>query len=268
MAIKDFVVVMPVANRPEMCALALEQLAKAKDCPAVLVFVDDVSDKLKSEFQSVFTPFAPPRARLSFRKPHVKASSGCYNILTSIKDGYETGADAVALVEEDVLVMRDFFTRHWEEMDKGAVVSCGRFCRLFGPRYPTIYTNPGSCLSRTFLEALVPHINDEFFRDTGGYMDRLQVPPVPGIHGLDDGLIRRVMWLNCWHPVQPPIDRPLCAHIGCQAIENRYDFVGFNADAPVLERAEQLRNFLKTVDRQGPKAMYLRDLDPFPVDQL
>lgn len=262
------VVVMPAANRPELCALSLESLGRAKDCPKILLNVDDVSDKLKEEFRHVHKHYAPPQTSLVYRDPHVKVSSGCWNILTSIKDGYETGADAVVLVEEDVLVNRDFFTRHWEEMDKGAVVSCGRFCRLFGPRYPTIYTNPGSCLSRTFLEALVPHINDDFFRDTGGYMDRLQVPPVPGIHGLDDGLIRRVMWLNCWHPVQPPVDKPLCAHIGCHAIENRYDFVGFNADAPVLERAEQVRNFLKTVDRQGSKSMYLRDLDPFPVDQL
>lgn len=265
---RDFIVVMPAAHRPEFAALALESLGKAKGCSKILLNVDDVSDKLKEEFRHVYKHCAPPETSLVYRASHVKVTSGCWNILTSIKDGYETGAEAVVLVEEDVLVMRDFFTRHWEEMDKGAVVSCGRFCRLFGPRYPTIYTNPGSCLSRTFLEALVPHINDEFFRDTGGYMDRLQVPPVPGIHGLDDGLIRRVMWLNCWHPVQPPMDRPLCAHIGCHAIENRFDFVGFNADAPVLERAEQVRNFLKTVDRQGPKSMYLRDLDPFPVDQL
>lgn len=262
------VVVMPTANRPELCALALESLGKAQGCPKILLNVDDVSDKLKEEFRYVHRHYAPPQTSLVYRAPHIRVTSGCWNILMSIKDGYDTGAEWVFLVEEDVLVMRDFFTRHWEEMDKGAVVSCGRFCRLFGPRYPTIYTNPGSCLSRTFLEALVPHINDDFFRDTGGYMDRLQVPPVPGIHGLDDGLIRRVMWLNCWHPVQPPVDKPLCAHIGCHAIENRYDFVGFNADAPVLERAEQLRNFLKTVDRQGPKSMYLRDLDPFPVDQL
>lgn len=261
------VVVMPAAHRPEFALLALEMLGKAENCPPILLQVDDVNEKLQKEFEDVWI-HSPWQVNMTFRQPHVKVTSGCWNILNSIKDGYDTGAEYVFLVEEDVLVNRDFFQRHWEEMDKGAVVSCGRFCRLFGPRYPTIYTNPGSCLSRTFLDALVPHINDEFFRDTGGYMDRLQVPPTSGIHGLDDGLIRRVMWLNCWEAVQPPMDKPLCAHIGCHAIENRYDFVGFNADAPVLDRAEQVRNFLKTIDRQGPKAQYLRDLDPFPIDQL
>ena len=260
------VVVMPAAHRPEFAYLALEQLGKAKDCPPVEVFVDDVGEKLKQEFEDVWKH--TKNVTMTFRQPHVQVSSGCWNILNSIKDGYDMGVQWVFLVEEDVLVMPDFFERHWAEMEKGAVVSCGRFCRLFGPRYPTIYTNPGSCLSRTFLEALVPHINDEFFRDTGGYMDRLQVPPVPGIHGLDDGLIRRVMWLNCWEPVQPPMDKPLCAHIGCQAVENRYSFVGLNVDAPVLQRAEQIRNFLKTIDRQGPHAKYIRDLDPFPIDLL
>src|ERR1700752_2469765 len=262
------IVVMPAAHRPEFAALALEPLGKSRNCPDILLNVDDVKDKLKKEFQHVYDTCAPSQTVLVFRRPHIQVSSGCWNILNSILDGYNTGASEVFLVEEDVLVMPDFFERHWAEMEKGAVVSCGRFCRLFGPRYPTIYTNPGSCLSRTFLEALVPHINDEFFRDTGGYMDRLQVPPVAGIHGLDDGLIRRVMWLNCWHPVQPPIDKPLCAHIGCQAVENRYSFVGLNVDAPVLERAEQIRNFLKTIDRQGQHAKYVRDLDPFPADLL
>jgi hypothetical protein len=35
-----------------------------------------------------------------------------------------------------------------------------------------------------------------------------------------------------------------------------------------LERAEQIRNFLKTIDRQGIHAKYVRDLDPFPANLL
>lgn len=261
------VVVMPAAKRPELAALALEQLAKADNCPPVLLFVDDVGEKLQREFEDVWTR-APWNVNLTFRQPHVSVTSGCWNILSSIKDGYDTGALYVFLVEEDVLVRRDFFTRHWREMDAGAVVSCGRFCRLFGPRYPTIYTNPGSCLSRTFLDELVPHINDRFFANPGDYMHHLQVPPIPGIHGLDDGLIRRVMWLNNWHPIQPKMDEPLCAHVGCMALENRFAFCGLNVDAPVFERVEQIRRFLKTVDRQGEHAKYIRDLDPFPPELL
>lgn len=274
MSFKDqSVVVMPAANRPEMAALALEMLGRADDCPPVHLFVDDVDEKRQREFEDVWRCVVGHFANdgelsLHFRSPHIPVSSGCYNILNSILDGYNTGAKWVFLVEEDVLVNRDFFTRHQSVMEGGAIASCGRFCRLFGPRYPDIYTNPGSCLSRRFLDALVPHINDRFFANTGAYMDALQVPPVPGIHGLDDGLIRRVMWLNGWQVVQPPIDKPLCAHIGCMAIENKFDFVGFNSDAPVLDRAEQIRNFLKTIDRLGPKSMYLRDLDPFPPEQL
>lgn len=260
------VVVMPAANRPEMAALALEMLGKAENCPPIEVFVDDVDEKLKREFEDVWKH--TKNVTMTFRQPHVRASSGCWNILNSIKDGYDMGRQWVFLVEEDVLVFRDFFTRHQAIMEGGAIASCGRFCRLFGPRYPDIYTNPGSCLSRRFLDALVPHINDRFFENTGAYMHALQVPPVPGIHGLDDGLIRRVMWLNGWQVVQPPIDKPLCAHIGCMAIENRFDFVGLNTDAPVLDRAEQIRSFLKTVNRRGPKSQYLRDLDPFPPEQL
>jgi hypothetical protein len=260
------VVVMPAAKRPEFAALALEQLGQSWYCPEILLCVDTCGDR--KEFQHVYDWYAPQGTSLIFRGDHPPVSSGCWNISTSIKDGYETGSDYVFLVEEDVLIYRDFFTYHWGEMEAGAKVSCGRACPLFNKRYPTMYTNPGSCFSRDFLDLLVPHINDEFFTDVAKYFERrLPFPATPGLHGLDDGLIRRVLLREYWQPVIPPMDNPRCAHIGCAAIENKYDFVGWR-DGEIEAKIEALRNFLKTVDREGPKEMYLRDLDRFPADLL
>lgn len=260
-------VVMPTAHRPEFCALALEQLAKASHCPQVYVFVDDVSEKLKEEFRYVAA--LHPEAVFTYRQPHMPVWSGCWNIATSIKDGYDMGSDVVFLVEEDILVFPDYFDYHFKTMENSAVkVSCGRSCRLFNSRYPDMYTNPGSCFTREFLDELVPHINNEFFSDMAAYFNKhLPFPPRPGLHGADDGLIRRVLLRNDWTPAFPPINQPRCAHIGCMAIENRFDFVGV-VDGDVSVRIEAMRNFLKTVDRNGPKEKYVRDLDPFPGELL
>src|SRR5579859_4296823 len=164
------VVVMPAALRPEFCALALEQLGKARHCPPIFLNIDNVGEKLIEEFEYVFLNYFPKNTggTMSVRPPHRPVSSGCFNILESIRDGYNVGAEYVFLVEEDVLVMRDFFEYHWARMIDYKV-SCGRRCHRFFPRSPWVYTNPGSCLSREFLDQLIPHINDEFYDNTGGY---------------------------------------------------------------------------------------------------
>jgi hypothetical protein len=265
------VVVMPAANRPEFCALALEQLGRARFCPTIFLNVDDVNDKLKEDFEYVFRNYFPKNVGGTFviRDSHIKVTSGCWNILESIRNGYNVGAEYVFLVEEDILVMPDFFEYHWEQMDRGAIVSCGRRCRMFYPRSPGTYTNPGSALTRELLDALIPHVNDEFYKDTGGYMDR-EIGHVEGIHGLDDGLIRRVIWKNGWQDrvVYPPMETPMCAHTGFQAYENRFDFCHVDTTQSIQGKIDNLRHILKTIDRQGEKAKYIKDLDPFPPELL
>lgn len=261
------VVVIPAANRPEFAALTLEQLGKARQCPAILFNVDYIDDNLKKDFQYVFDHYSPPQTTLTYRQPHLQVSSGCWNILESIRDGYNTGAEGVFLVEEDVLVYPDFFEHHWKQVESGAIVSCGRRCQRFYPRSPGIYTNPGSYLSREFLHKLIPHINDEFYQNTGGYMDRV-IGQVEGINGLDDGLIRRVLWSNDWKVSYPSMEDPKCAHVGFQAYENRYDFCHVDETKDIQGKIDNLRNLLKTIDRKGEKERYVRDLDPFPAELL
>jgi len=114
---------------------------------------------------------------------------------------------------------------------------------------------------------LVPHITEDFYKNTGGYMDRV-LGRVEGIHGLDDGLIRRVLWQQCWNPVYPPMEDPKCAHVGIQAYENRYDFCHVDDTRTIQGKVDNLRHLLKTIDRNGEKEKYIRDLDPFPPELL
>jgi len=263
------IVVMPAAHRPEFAALALLFLSKAVDCPEIRIYVDHVSDKLIDEFQYVYITHAPlDRTKIFYRDPHRVASSGVWNILHSIKDGYETGAENVFLVEEHVFVRSEFFHRHWETMSTGKyLASCGRICPRFSRLNAGVYTNPGSCLVRPLLDNLVPHINDKFFDDTGGYIRNL-MPEKPGyIGGLDDGLIRRVITVmggEAYHQ-----DPAVCSHVGFQAYENRYDFCQIDESAPIGKRIEDLRKmFLRLDPINASYAAHIRDLDPLTPEQL
>lgn len=266
----ESVVVMPAAKRPEFAALALEQLGRARHCPPIFLNVDNVGEKLVKDFEHVFRNYFPLHTggTMSVREPHISVPSGCWNILESICDGYNVGAEYVFLVEEDILVMRDFFEYHWDQMKAGAVVSCGRRCRMFYPRSQGVYTNPGSCLSRKFLDRLVTHVNDTFYTDTNAYIDKV-FGRVEGISGLDDRLIRSVIWQNGWHNcvAYPPMEEPRCAHVGLEAYENRMSFVTIEDDN-IRARIGNLRKFLRTIDRNGPLARYVKDLDPFPSELL
>jgi len=264
--LEQSVVVMPVAERPEFCALALECLAKTHFPVPIHVFVDDISGKVKEEFSYVFDHHAPPHTTIHWQGPHVTATSGCWNILDSIKTGRETGADYVFLVEEDVLVRPNFFEYHWEALSLDGQVSCGRKYLPFWKRCPGMYTNPGSCLKGELADAVIQHINMEFFADTGGYMERV-IGHVEGIHGLDDGLIRRVLWKNGWSAKHQ--EEPTCSHVGFQAYENRYDFCHVDQLAHISNRIANLRNLFLTLDPiNGPHARYVKDLEPLSADQL
>ena len=260
------IVVMPVAHRPEFAALALECLGHTHFDVPILVFVDDVEEKLKDDFFTVFANHAPSNASLEYREPHIPVSSGCWNITQSIKDGRGEGADYVFLVEEDVMVRPNFFEYHWEKLAGGEfLASCGRKCPVFYERYPDIYTNPGSCLTGPLVDNMIPHLHDVFYHDTGKYLNETFEVRAPGIHGLDDGLIRRIIWqMNGKAAYQDP---PACSHTGFMAYENRYDFCHVDHTAKVEDRVENLRNLFLTLDKNGPKGMYMRDFDPLSDEQ-
>lgn len=208
-------IAIPTANRPELLALTLEKLNDAisvsmnKDIKKsnVHIYADAVPESRLREIEAVRDLYLP-EAFLFHAKPHTKAPSGCWNILNSIKSAAKHAED-VYLVEEDVLVYPYFF--EWHESQADAVTSCGRVHPNPRWKYRHLYTNPGSCLRRPLLDALIPHIRDEYFADTRGYLDRT-FGPWHEITHLDDGLIRNVMREQCWLPVYP--EKPVCAHVG------------------------------------------------------
>lgn len=235
------VVVIPTFSRPEFLALALRSIDESYNPPDdIRIFADFGANLPEIEYvRDIYYPIA----EIFHAKPHVKLPGGCWNILTSIKMGFETGADLVYLVEEDVMVRPHFFDWHREQHDGSLLASCGRKDARFYPLYPGAYTNPGSCLSKALGDVLSPHICEDYFRDLKGYLMR-HFEPNDAWSTLDDGLIRRVivkMGQTCQYP---NFLGGVCAH---QGIRGYRQFDIYKNEGGIKERIAELERLLASI---------------------
>ena len=250
------VVVMPCLKRPEMLALALERLDRAELAPDdVRIYVDTASESLLEEVEWVRDRFLP-HALIFHAKPHLVAPSGTFNILQALKSGYETGAERVWLMEEDVLASKSLFTWGRAQLASGRYLAvCGRRDRNHYPIYGPLYTNPGSVLTRELLTEVVKHIKNEYFEGLRGYLDA-QFGSWDTQSNLDDGLVRRIvrqMGGTCAYP-----ELPMCAHIGF----NFYRMLDiYTNDGNIEQRIQGLRQMLKKIK---PTDRYATDFELLP----
>jgi hypothetical protein len=152
-----------------MLALALEKLEQNQSR------VNDLDVRIYADYPADIDAvgwvrdFYFPQALIFQSKPHQDTPSGCWNILNAIKQGAATGADRVFLIEEDVLIKKDFFSWHLSQTD--CLASCGRKDPSHYPLYGPLYTNPGSCLHRELLDQLIPHINSDYLTRLREYLE-------------------------------------------------------------------------------------------------
>ena len=113
------IVLIPAYMRPEYLALCLEHLAAApasRDDKQYWVcqdmrFEDDCRYGMQLRWTKEVLDNSPLPVRYIQRKPH-GWNGNSYNTMEAYKEAYGTEARYVYLVEEDVLVTRDFFTWH------------------------------------------------------------------------------------------------------------------------------------------------------------
>lgn len=236
-----------------MLALTLEHLAQTR--PAfqldVRICVDHTNQERLADIDYVRDTYFPT-ADIYHAGNHILTPGGCWNILNSLKSGYETGAEYVFFVEEDVFVSPDFFDRHLELQGSGDYfVTSGRKLAYFDD---TFYSNPGSCYRRKKLAAVIPHICDLYFTDQRGYLEHY-FPGMDDAGILDDGLIRRAM--------RSLGGRAKCA-VPSIAFHQGFHYYNkmaeYRVEGNIQQKIEQLRVLLPTVD---PKARYTGDFEPY-----
>lgn len=236
-----------------MLALTLEALAYSKPAAVnVNIYADDGAPLADIYF--VRDAYCPS-ATIHEVQPHLEAPSGTWNILNSIKAGYETGAEFVYLIEEDVLVKPGYFDWHQAQMSTGEyVATCGRKDPRYYHTHKDIYTNPGSCLRRDLVERLVPHINDDYMTRLRVYLNEKLGPAWPEVSDLDDGLIRHVireMAGQCKYP-----DIATVRHIGFHAYNRLAGYA--NREGSIEDRIVRLRQMLAEIQ---PGGRYVSDLE-------
>ena len=248
------VVVIPTAHRPEFLALALEYLFLIPNCPKIIISADYVPEK-RDEILHVYDTYAPVDSDLIFQSEHIPVHSGTWNILQSIKLGYNTGAENVFLVEEDVMVFPNWLDWHLAQMATGEyVASCGRLRASTLKYLGQTYTNPGSCLSRKLLDQLVPHINDIYFEGTGLYCEKVFGQASWAGSSLDDGLIRAVI-AGMGGKVAYPAN-PVAAHQGWQGYE-----LGLAVYANHGDIRTRIAGLRKLIAKIQPGERYARDFE-------
>lgn len=237
-----------------MLALALEKLALARgvDQVDVRIFLDTAPEKRLEEVEFVRDTYFP-NADIFTAPDHIKVPSGCWNILQSLKAGYQSQAEFVFLVEEDVLVKSDFFQWHfWAHENGDYFVTSGRKLKKKGNDF---FSNPGSCYRRENLARVVEHITDAYFANPEGYLD-WTFPFMSDAGVLDDGLIRRVMRSVNGTALCPEI--PICAHQGFRGYQRYSQFV--NDKTAIQDRIVKLREILASID---PNDKFTQDFEPF-----
>jgi hypothetical protein len=116
------IVIVPTYDRPEFLWVCLEQLFKAKGANEKWVWVcEDIhADKPKSfvtememlatirYFENLTERYLWPKLKYVGRKPHTTYGNS-YNLLAAVQEASTADAEKVYIVEDDVLVTKDFF---------------------------------------------------------------------------------------------------------------------------------------------------------------
>lgn len=227
----------------------MEKLSRTPEAESldIRIFVDTCSDERLEDVEFVRDTYLPT-AQIYRANRHIQVLSGTYNILMSLKSGWETGADYVCLVEEDIFVRPEFFKKHIEMHEsEDLFVSCGRRC---GKMPLDFFSNPGSMYKRDKLALIIPHINDEYFSDPVRYLKK-HFPSMDGLdRPLDDGLIRKVI-RSVDGKVRSAEPR-ICSHVGFRYY-NRLDPY-MNTGKTIQEKIQKLRELLPMVRKSDQYA--------------
>jgi hypothetical protein len=246
-----------------MLALTLERLSRTRQGfdLDVRIFLDHSNDPKLNVVRLHDTEYVRdtyfPTAEIFHANNHVVAPSGSYNILQSLLAGYKTGADFIALVEEDILVALEFFECHLEMQESSDYfVTSGRKLPQFDD---TFFSNPGSMYRREKLALIIPHINDQYFADQSSYLERY-FPHMDDAGVLDDGLCRRVM-RSVNGRAKCAVPR-IASHVGFYRYQQ---FQQYKNEGTIEERIRWIRDFLSDIPaRKLADPRYIGDLEELP----
>lgn len=255
------IVLVPTYSRPEYLWLCLEVIGKADGGSSKVVWVArdcHAADGSKyareaAEIRAVVADYRSAFAGLRFieRAPHPYYGNS-YNTLELYREAMASGAEFIYLVEDDVIVERDFFRWHEAVQSKGnyfcsiaRYICKGRKVPIDPAAYVESdrdYASLGVCFRRENLKGIEQHCCAEYYRDMPAYIARKFPNSSLGAQFSEqDGLIQRVIhqsgMLTAWACM------PRAYHVG---IHGYHRSRGARLTGSMPEKVRVLRELLST----------------------
>lgn len=276
------IVLIPCYMRPEYLFLTLEYLSRAEGARdgkeywviQDLKYEDECRHGMQLRWTKEVLDASPLPIRHITRKPHGYEGNS-YNTLEAYKEAYATDARFVHLIEEDVLVMPDYFLWHESIQAKEPAAMCSIAYRcsrnsdvrrdITDPAAYFIsardYASIGVCWRRENLKPIVEHACKEYYSNAGFYLDnRFPTDVYSGWFHEQDGLIMRVMHEHKSYTAWGYL--PRCYHIGNVGYHRPN---GRRADGQLHDKIRTLRGWIS--DREVLKAVApdFGDIEPVPT---
>ena len=302
---KDIAII-PTYDRPEYLALCLTKLSKARgiDEKEIWICVDHHSNvkedqeilrqtvRVVLDFMKILSG---PTIRMIHRKAHATYGNS-FNVLEAFREAYATDARYVYLLEDDVLVMPDYFEWHEEAQKWHPFVSCaGRINRslnfaMNGPEAidetyksplacvasPRAYGSWAACFTRQSLGLILKEVaNQDFLNHIGPgneqdifiqrFMPRVRMYTPEGLTPApwaESGLVYPTTNIELGFSVWPYV--PRAYHMGWFSYHRT---AGMKFNGSLEEKFAALSCAVS--DPQKIKTMAcLQEIDPYPTEPI
>ena len=251
------IVLVPCWRRPEFLWHCIDNLCQADGVRDIHVifrpdtgFAPDILDVIRTQgtrlpsFEIQYPPVCP------FRRTKQSA-----NILLGYLQAVPRARQFVFLIEEDIMVARDFFRWHRKVHAQEPQLFCSIAAKnhnrdiSVSPDADAYYCTTGDycswgvCMNRDVIKALVaPHINGGYFRKPKRYLrHHFPASAVPLAFAEQDGLIRRIQKVSQKLLVYPCV--PRAYHAG---------FYGYHrtggVDGSLKDKVQKLASIIYDVD--------------------
>ena len=273
------IVIVTTYFRPEYLWMCLASIAEADGGQSKEIWISQdhhqndkpyrVQDEENAEIVDNFSKVFASLRYIDRKATSYKGNS--YNCLEAYKEAYGTDARYVYLIEDDVMIERDFFRWHETAQSMGDY-----FCTIARPcphssAYvssddPAAYVESGSdyvsigvCWKREKLAPIVAHCKEEYYASTGGYIRRHFPNSRMGAEFTEqDGLIQRLLIDSGQKSAWPCLKRSY--HIGVTGYHRPN---GFHFNGRLQNKIKQLSDAIQSgsLPKLGKDFIELNDID-------
>lgn len=218
---------------------------------SIWVFVDAHQQEMappRREIELVLDKFPHLPIHVEFRSPHMFHGNS-FNVLMAFREAYQTTAEHVFLIEDDVLIQPDFFK--WHRLQHTRVIGCS--IGIVKKAHHGSYASLGVCFRRETISRVLPHCQQDYFANMRKYCRAMF--PFSRLDCEQDGLWARVLTglPVVWARV------PLAHHVGWYGYHRKTSVRPYGA---LEDRYFQVKKVLSSMEELRQRTRNFKDIAP------